>query len=130
MSIGTGIRDDFNRGVNEIGQTVTVYQLYTSGGKNYNRYGDFTGSGTTLYISGVDTTASIQPRSQENIDIQEFGDRIDGTMIGYFKSGTSLGMGYRVSGAYVGDFKVNALNNFTVSGIICYHTALLDTLNK
>jgi len=130
MGFADDIQTDFGNIVDEIGTPVTVFELYTSGGKGYSIYGDYSFSGNTLYVSGETYTASIQPRNQEDEDIREFSKRTDGNMIGYFKSGADLGIGYRVSGTGVGDYKINALSAFTVSGVICYHLALLDVLNK
>jgi len=129
MVNGTDIQTDFNNIVDNIGTPHVVYQLFTDDGANYNIYGDFTGSGTTLYVSGTSTNCYIIPRVQETLDIQSFAQRVEGDLTGYFKSGVNLGLGYRVSGL-MGDLKINGVNNFIVSGILCYQEVVLDPLNK
>ncbi len=130
MSLSGDVQTDFGNVVDDIGTTVNVAQLFAVAGVgSYNIYGDYALSGANLYISGVNTTASIQPRTQEDLDITEWGKRVEGDMVGYFKSGVSLSIGYRVSGV-MGDYRVNALSDYYVGATKCYTMALLDTLNK
>lgn len=130
-SIAVSIQSDFNGVVDNIGTSVTVFERFTSAGVgSYNIYGDLVLSGANLYISGVSASAFFSPRNVEDLSIQEFGERIDGDIIGYFKSGPTIDIGYRVSGVNVGDFKVNAINRHVVSGLLCFSAVMLDKLNK
>lgn len=129
MTYSAGMREDFNNVVSDIGGSVTVYEVITTAA-SYNKYGDFTVSGTNRYISGVDTVAFFVPRDSTELDIQEFGDREEGDLLGFFKSGLTLGIGYRVSGTFIGDYKVNAINDYNMNGELVYKTCLLDTLDK
>jgi predicted transcriptional regulator len=124
------MQSDYNNSINEIGNPMIVYKLFTSAGAgSYNIYGDHALSGANLYISGISTTVSVQPVTEKKLDIREFGERVEGDMIAYFKSGTTLDIGYRVSGLQ-GDYKINRLRDWWISGILVYSVAMLDRLNK
>ncbi len=125
MTLSGDVQTDFNSVVLEIGGSVIVY----SNVKSYNIYGDYANSGTSLYVSGVTVMASIQPRTQDDLELKAFGDRVNGTAIGYFQSGTAVNVGYRVSGI-PGDYKVNAVNGYYVNDVLVYNMVLLDKLNK
>lgn len=116
---------DINSVINEIGQGVTVFQVM---GGSVNKYGDFAFSGSNLYVSGVSATAYFVNRNSSEQLIRDFSNVLVGNTIGYFKSGVGIDVDYRVSGASLGDFKVNAFNDFVVSGVLVYKQVLLDTI--